>query len=197
LMKRPEWDPVVVVAQTERLSGPIPACAALLRPRDQVVSPLWLAPSPAALTPVPTGHGLEIPMAFWSATRTTGTSHGSNASIPMGAWCGASLTPIPERQDTRGRERQLVRHPVNSMRRFSSSRQRCIDLTRAFLWVHHKASVINRNIHSTAVVAFPNGNPQSRLPELWCAPRRSTWRGRSVVRVLPVEAAFRPRRERA
>lgn len=137
-MERPEWDPVVVLDQTERLSGPIPAIAVFLKPRDQVVSPLWLAPSPAALTTVPPGHGLEIPMAFWSATRAMGTSLGSIASIPMGAWCGPDLTPNPERQDTQRCERQLVRHTVNSMRRTSSSCQRCINLTRAFSWVHHK-----------------------------------------------------------
>lgn len=138
-MERPEWDPVVVLDQTERLSGPIPAIAVFLKPRDQVVSPLWLAPSPAALTTVPPGHGLEIPMAFWSATRAMGTSLGSIASIPMGAWCGPDLTPNPERQDTQRCERQLVRHTVNSMRRTSSSCQRCINLTRAFSWVHHKS----------------------------------------------------------
>lgn len=32
-------------------------------------------------------------MAFWGATRAKGTSHGSTASIPMGARCGADLTP--------------------------------------------------------------------------------------------------------
>lgn len=136
-MERPEWDPVVVLAQTKRLSGPIPANAALLGLRDQVMSPLWLAPSPAALTTVPTGHGLEIPMAFWSATCAMGTSHGSNASIPMGARCGANPKPNPERQDTRGHDWQLVRHPANSMRRTTSSCQRCINLTRAFSWAHH------------------------------------------------------------
>lgn len=140
-MERPEWDPVVVLDQTERLSGPIPAIAVFLKPRDQVVSPLWLAPSPAALTTVPPGHGLEIPMAFWSATRAMGTSLGSIASIPMGAWCGPDLTPNPERQDTQRCERQLVRHTVNSMRRTSSSCQRCINLTRAFSWVHHKYQI--------------------------------------------------------
>jgi hypothetical protein len=92
-MKRPEWDPVVGVAKTERLSGPIPANAAFLKPRDQVMSRLWVAPTPAALTTVPPGHDLEIPMAFWSATCATGTSHRSIASIPMGARCGADLTP--------------------------------------------------------------------------------------------------------
>jgi hypothetical protein len=137
-MERPEWDPVVVLAQTKRLSGPIPACAAFLRPRDQVMSPLWLAPSPAALTTVPPGHGLEIPMAFWGATRAMGTSQGSIASIPMGARCGADPTPTRECQDTRRCERQLVRHPVNSMRRTPSSCRRCINLTRAFSWVLHK-----------------------------------------------------------
>ena len=137
-MKRPEWDPVVVVAQTKRLSGPIPANTAFLQRRDQVVSPLWLAPSSVAQTTVPPGHGLEIPMAFWSAKLATGTSHGSIASIPMGAWCGPDLTPNPERQDTQRCERQLLRHTVNSMRRTSSSCQRCINLTRAFSWAHHK-----------------------------------------------------------
>ena len=139
-MERPEWNPVVVLAQTVRLSGPIPANAVSFKPRDQVMSPLWLAPSPAALTAVPPGHGLEIPMAFWSATRATGTSYGSIASIPMGAWCGPDLTPNLECQDTRRSERQLVRHTVNSMRRTSSSCQRCINLTRAFSWAHHKIS---------------------------------------------------------
>ena len=139
-MDRPEWDPVVVLAQTERLSGPIPANAAILMRRDQVMSPLWLAPSPAALTTVPPGHGLEIPMAFWSATRITGTSHGSIASIPMGARCGVDPTPNRECQDTRRRERQLVRHAVKLTRRTPSSCQRCINLTRAFSWPHHKTA---------------------------------------------------------
>ena len=92
-MERPEWNPVVVVAKTKRVSGPIPACAAFLKPRDQVMSHLWLAPSPVALTRVPHGHDLEIPMAFWGAIRATGTSLGSIASIPMGARCGPDLTP--------------------------------------------------------------------------------------------------------
>jgi hypothetical protein len=140
-MERPEWDPVVVLVQTERLSGPVPAIAVFPKPRDQVMSPLWLAPSLAALTTVPPGHGLQIPMAFWSATRATGTSHGSIASIPMGAWCGSNPTPTLECQDTRRRERQLVRHTVNSMRRIPSSCHRCINLTRAFSWVHHKSRI--------------------------------------------------------
>lgn len=92
-MERPEWDPVVVVAKTKRLSGPVPAYSAFLKPRDQVMSRLWLAPSPAAPTPESHGHGLEIPMAFWSATRAMGTSHCSIALIPMGARCGADPTP--------------------------------------------------------------------------------------------------------
>ena len=142
-MKRPEWDPVVGVAKTERLSGPIPASTAFLQRCDQVLSPLWLAPSSVAQTTVPPGHGLEIPMAFWSATRAMGTSLGSIASIPMGAWCGPDLTPNPERQDTQRCERQLVRHTVNSMRRTSSSCQRSINLTRAFSWVPHKDDVID------------------------------------------------------
>ena len=77
--------PLVVLEKTKRLSGPIPACAASRGPRDQAMSHLWLAPLLAALTSVPHGHGLEIPMAFWSATRAKGTSQGSDASIPMGA----------------------------------------------------------------------------------------------------------------
>jgi len=84
-MEWPEWDPVVALAKTERLSGPIPACAAFVETRDQVMSPLRLAPSTAARRPVLHGHGLEIPMAFWSATCAMGTSHCSDASIPMGA----------------------------------------------------------------------------------------------------------------
>jgi hypothetical protein len=92
-MERPEWNPVVVVAKTKRVSGPIPASTAFLKPRDQVMNHLWLAPSPVALTRVPHGHDLEIPMAFWGAIRATGTSLGSIASIPMGARCGADLTP--------------------------------------------------------------------------------------------------------
>jgi len=84
-MDRPEWDPVVVVAISQRLSGPIPACAVFVETRDQVMSPLWLAPSTAAQRPVLHGHDLETPMAFWSAMRSMGTSRGSDASIPMGA----------------------------------------------------------------------------------------------------------------
>ena len=138
-MERPEWDPVVVLVQTERLSGPVPAIAVSFKLRDQVMSPLWLAPSLAAPTTVPPGHGLEIPMAFWSATRAMGTSYGSIASIPMGAWCGPDPTPKPDCQDTRRCDRQLVRHTVKSTRRILSSCRRCIYLTRAFSWVHHKA----------------------------------------------------------
>jgi hypothetical protein len=92
-MERPEWDPVVVVVQTKRLSGPIPARAAFLRPRDQVMNHLWLAPSLVAQTTESLGHGLEFPMAFWVALCDTGASHGSNASIPMGARCGLDSTP--------------------------------------------------------------------------------------------------------
>ena len=84
-MDQPEWDPVVVVVKSGRLSGPIPACAAFVETRDQVMIPLWLAPLTAALRPVLHGHDLEIPMAFWSAMRSMGTSHRSDASIPMGA----------------------------------------------------------------------------------------------------------------
>lgn len=92
-MERPEWDPVVVVVQTKRLSGPIPARAAFSRPRDQVMNHLWLAPSPVAQTTESPGHGLEFPMAFWIAKRDKGVSNGSNASIPMGARCGLHPTP--------------------------------------------------------------------------------------------------------
>ena len=142
-MERPEWDPVVVLVQTERLSGPVPAIAVSFKLRDQVMSPLWLAPSPAAPTTVPPGHGLEIPMAFWSATRAMGTSYGSIASIPMGAWCGPDPTPKPDCQDTRRCDRQLVRHTVKSTRRILSSCRRCIYLTRAFSWVRHNPTQSN------------------------------------------------------
>ena len=81
----PEWDPVVALAKTERLSGPIPVFAAFVTTRDQVMSPLWLAPSSAAPPSPRVAPALEIPMAFWSAPRAMGTSHGSDASIPMGA----------------------------------------------------------------------------------------------------------------
>lgn len=172
-MDRPEWDPVVVLDQTERLSGPVPAIAVSFNPRDQAMSPLWLAPSPAALTTVPTGHGLEIPMAFWSATRATGTSHGSIASIPMGAWCGPDLTPNLECQDTRRCERQQVRHTVNSMRSYSSSCQRSINLTRAFSWVHHNRSLRPQGVRLIAQ-GFILSPLRAKLSE-WLAGRR-TWR---------------------
>jgi len=132
-MKWPEWDPVVVLAQTKRLSGPIPACTAFLRPCDQVMSPLWLAPSPAALTTVPTGHGLEIPMAFWSATRVMGTSCGSNASIPMGARNGHDRN---QNQRTPGHATTSKAagtvKPLQREKEDDSSRAECVDLTRAF-----------------------------------------------------------------
>jgi hypothetical protein len=94
-MDLPEWDPVVGVVKSQSLSGPIPARAALHIQCDQAVSHKRLAPSPAARMPVPPGHGLEIQMALWSATRARGTSLGSDASIPMGARCGLDPTPNP------------------------------------------------------------------------------------------------------
>jgi hypothetical protein len=94
-MDLPEWDPVVGMVKAQRLSGPIPAQAALHIQCDQAVSHKRLAPSPAARTSVPPGHGLEIQMALWSATRARGTSPGSYASIPMGARCGPDPTPNP------------------------------------------------------------------------------------------------------
>ena len=94
-MELPEWDPVVGVVKSQSLSGPIPARAALHIQCDQVMSHLRLAPSPAARMPVPPGHGLEIQMALWSATRARGTSPGSHAPIPMGARCGPDPTPNP------------------------------------------------------------------------------------------------------
>jgi len=94
-MDLPEWDPVVALAIARSLSGPIPARVALHIQCDQAVSHMRLAPSPAARMPVPPGHGLEIQTALWSATRATGASLGSDASIPMGARCGLDLTPNP------------------------------------------------------------------------------------------------------
>jgi hypothetical protein len=180
-MERPEWDPVVVLAQTKRLSGPIPACAAFLRPRDQVMSPLWLAPSPAALTTVPPGHGLEIPMAFWGATRAMGTSQGSIASIPMGARCGADPTPTRECQDTRRCERQLVRHPVNSMRRTPSSCRRCINLTRAFSWVPHKEASNSSRLWGSRLGCRVGGRIELRVSSIgWVGGARPPGARRSV-----------------
>jgi hypothetical protein len=95
-MDLPEWDPVVGMVKSQWLSGPIPAQAALHIQCDQAVSYKRLAPSPAARMSVPPpGHGLEIQMALWSATRARGTSPGSYASIPMGARCGPDPTPNP------------------------------------------------------------------------------------------------------
>jgi hypothetical protein len=95
-MDLPEWDPVVGMVKSQWLSGPIPAQAALHIQCDQAVSHKRLAPSPAARMSVPPpGHGLEIQMALWSATRARGTSPGSYASIPMGARCGPDPTPNP------------------------------------------------------------------------------------------------------
>lgn len=137
-MEKPEWNPVVVLEKTKRLSGPIPACAASRGPRDQAMSHLWLAPSLAALTSVPHGHGLEIPMAFWSATRAKGTSQGSDASIPMGARCGPDPTPNPRTPGhvTACEAAGTVTREPDEKNFFSC--ERSINLTRAFLWVHHK-----------------------------------------------------------
>jgi hypothetical protein len=92
-VKVPDRDPVVVVASTERLSGPDPALTVIDDPCDQIMSPQWMAPLLGAQTAGTHGHGLEIPMTLWSATRATGMSFGSLASIPMGARHG--LEPKP------------------------------------------------------------------------------------------------------
>ena len=136
-MEKPEWNPVVVVAQTKRLSGPIPAYAASFAPRDQIVSPLWLEPSPATHTPVTHGHDLEIPMAFWGATRAMGTSQGSTALIPMGAWCGADPTPNPRTPGhvTAFEAAGTANRAIDEKKFFSC--ETSINLTRAFSWVHH------------------------------------------------------------
>jgi len=132
-MDQPEWDPVVGLAKTERLSGPIPVCAVFVTTRDQVMSPLWLAPSSAALRPVPHGHALEIPMAFWSATRAMGTSHGSDASIPMGARNGHDRNQnqrTPRHAET-SKPAGTVK-PLQREKEDDSSRAKCVDLTGAF-----------------------------------------------------------------
>ena len=137
-MEKPEWYPVVVLEKTKRLSGPIPACTASRGPRDQAMSHLWLAPSLAALTSVLHGHGLEIPMAFWGATRAKGTSQGSHASIPMGARCGPHPTPKPRTPGhvTACEAAGTVTREPDEKNFFSC--ETSINLTRAFLWVHHK-----------------------------------------------------------
>jgi len=132
-MDRPEWDPVVVVVKSGRLSGPIPACAAFVETRDQVMSPLWLAPSTAALRPVLHGHDLEIPMAFWSAMRSMGTSHGSDASIPMGARNGHDRN---QHQRTPGHAETSKAagtvKPLQREKEDDSSLAECVDLTGTF-----------------------------------------------------------------
>ena len=142
-MEKPEWYPVVVLEKTKRLSGPIPACTASRGPRDQAMSHLWLAPSLAALTPVLHGHGLEIPMAFWSATRAKGTSQGSHASIPMGARCGSDPTPNPRTPGhvTACEAVGTVTREADEENLFSC--ETSVNLTRAFLWAHHKSPFVS------------------------------------------------------
>ena len=145
-MEKPEWYPVVVLEKTKRLSGPIPACTASRGPRDQAMSHLWLAPSLAALTPVLHGHGLEIPMAFWGATRAKGTSQGSHASIPMGARCGPHPTPKPRTPGhvTACEAAGTVTREPDEKNFFSC--ETSINLTRAFLWVHHNEGETSRTV---------------------------------------------------
>ena len=154
-MEKPEWNPVVVLEKTKRLSGPIPACAASRGPRDQAMSHLWLAPSLAALTSVPHGHGLEIPMAFWSATRAKGTSQGSDASIPMGARCGPDPTPNPRTPGhvTACEAAGTVTREPDEKNFFSC--ERSINLTRAFLWVRHKGRPLRQFVRNVCRMANP------------------------------------------
>jgi hypothetical protein len=166
-MEKPEWYPVVVLERTKRLSGPIPACTASRGPRDQAMSHLWLAPSLAALTPVLHGHGLEIPMAFWSATRAKGTSQGSHASIPMGARCGSDPTPNPRTPGhvTACEAAETVTREPDEKNFFSC--ERSINLTRAFLWVPHNQWRHRRlRICGAAVPAagWVGGNSEFRIP---------------------------------
>jgi len=190
-MEKPEWNPVVALEKTKRLSGPIPACAASRGPRDQAMSHLWLAPSLAVLTSVPHGHGLEIPMAFWSATRAKGTSQGSDASIPMGARCGPDPTPNPRTPGhvTACEAAGTVTREPDEKNFFSC--ERSINLTRAFLWVRHKAPSrisdgvpTSRTYRRTRSSRRPRGvlrksapSLQNRRRERRCPPRarRGPW----------------------
>mgnify|MGYP001815930820 CR=1 FL=1 len=136
-MNQPEWDPVVVVDKPDCLSGPIPVCAVLSMLCDQVMSPKVLAPYRAAQRPESIGHGLEIPMAFWSALRSMGPSSSSYAWIPMGARCGSNPTP-----NSRKSGHVEARKTAGTVTReldeeFISSCLSSIYLTRAFSWAHH------------------------------------------------------------
>ena len=138
-MEKPEWYPVVALVEPKRLSGPIPARAVFRNPCDRVTSQLELAPTWVAQTPVHRGHGLEIPMTFWSAIRATGTSSGSIASIPMGAWCGTSPTPWP-RESGHAEKRTTAESATRELdEEILSSCHTSINLTRAFSWVRYKS----------------------------------------------------------
>jgi len=72
-------------------------------------------------------------MAFWSATSAMGTSHGSDASIPMGARNGHDRN---QHQRTPGHaETSKAAGTVKPLQRKTeddSSRAKCVDLTGAF-----------------------------------------------------------------
>ena len=137
-MEMPEWYPVVALVESKRLSGPIPARAVLHDPCDPVMSQLELAPFWVAQKPVPPGHGLETPMTFWSAICATGTSSGSIASIPMGAWGGSLPTPWPRESGHAEDPRTAGTATRELDEEILSSWYTSINLTRAFSWVRYK-----------------------------------------------------------